>query len=236
MISMLLSLFSQCEITGDNSLSDKGPAADAAQSVLPQSDKVSVIGADSAEDTGDDVIPVAADIQDTSKTRREIYDEFIRANKDLFTEDTQKIINRRFKEVKQIQEALVAAKAQIQSLSEKLNAKKPCPPDNDFLASHPDFSLEKELENEVFNVLYNNGIPFDIAYSTSHAGEYTEQAVNDAIKATLDSVRARGTRLREAAASASLGTGLRRDVSKLTKNERADMARRAMAGEEIKLY
>ena len=45
-----------------------------------------------------DTSPVAGEVSDTSRTRREIYDEFIRANKDFFTEDTQKIISLRVKE------------------------------------------------------------------------------------------------------------------------------------------
>ncbi|MBQ4137675.1 MAG: hypothetical protein IJD67_06150, partial [Clostridia bacterium] len=182
-------------------------------------------------DTGESITPVAAESQGELKSRREIYNEFIRAHKDLFAEDTQKIINRRFKELKELKEALAEANNEIGILRDQLKGKTPCPPDAGFLASHPDFSLEHELEDEVFYALYHSGLPFDKVYKAAHC----EQLAEYAAKAMLDSIYARGVRSRESAASAYPGCGLKRDVSRLTKNERADMARRAMAGEQIKL-
>ena len=83
----------------------------------------------------------------------------------------------------------------------------------------------------MFSALYNSGIDLDKVYKAAHGDELADAAA----KATLDNIHARGIRSRESAASASLGCGLKRDISRLTKNERADMARRAMAGEHIML-
>ncbi|MBQ7821174.1 MAG: hypothetical protein IJ391_02705 [Clostridia bacterium] len=238
MIYDSLALFSESAPSGDEKDIPESYPADAAQTDAPELDQAVTEAAEAVTGTGGQVSPDAAEGQSLHKTRREVYDEFIRAHKDLFTEDTQKIISRRFKEVKETEEALLAARAEIKSLSDRLTETilTPCPPDADFLASHPDFSLERELENDIFRLLYNGGVAFDTAFAAAHADEITNAAVKEAVKATLDSIRSRGTRSRESAANASPGTSLRRDVSKLTKNERADIARRAMAGEEINFY
>ncbi|MBO7149247.1 MAG: hypothetical protein J6V93_05250 [Clostridia bacterium] len=232
MNKFVLTLFSQCEITGEEDTVIKSDPADAASVNDLNSDKTDSSQTEGESVTGANAAPAAAEGQGDLRSRRDIYNEFIRAHKDLYAEDTQKIINRRFKELKAIKEALEDAEAEIGILKEKLRGKTPCPPDADFLSSHPGFSLEEELENEVFAALYNSGIAFDKVYKASHSEELAEKAA----KAILDNIHARGIiRSRESAASASLGCGLKRDVSRLTKNERADMARRAMAGEKIRL-
>lgn len=242
MIYYSLLLFSDSEKTGEDTNITVSCDADAAQENRAENDETEPYSIAGGIGTGDKVTPDAAESQDSAKTRREVYNEFIRAHKDLFTEDTQRIISKRFKESKQTEEALRSAQAEIAELSQKLadSFGELCPPDEAFLADHPDFSLEKELSNKVFRLLYNAGIDCGAAYTAAHAEELIgaacesarESAHKEAVRAVLDDVRARGTRTREAAASLH-GTIIKRDVSGLSRNERAELARRAMAGEKI---
>ena len=207
-----LTLFSEGALTGENN--DTSAAA--------------------AQNSGEGIIPAAAETDDP-KTRRAIYDEFIEAHKDFYTEDTQKMINRRFKEVKATESALKTALEKLEAYEK--NRVTPIPPSDDFLASHPDFSLEHELENNTFRLLYEGGVPAADAYGAAHISELIESArkagAQDAVKATLDSVRARGVRVRESASEAYTGNLVKRDVTRLTRNERAELARRALSGENI---
>ncbi len=186
-------------------------------------------------DVTGDTAPVAGESNPSAKTRREIYDEFIRANKDFFTEDTQKIISLRVKETGKLKAELEEAGLTIKSLREELETKTRSikPPSEDFLASHPDFVLESELENETFKQIYESGVSVNAAFNAAHFDELIESAKREAVKATLDNIRARGSRTRESASSSAAGLNVKRDVSRLTKSEREQIARRVMAGEDI---
>ena len=228
-------LFSNSETSGDkiqgytmpaDAVQDSGKAKNESEGVatLP-----SLTGEITAPDAGENILP--------QKTRREIYDEFIKANKDFYVEDTQNIINRRFKEARETEVALENANSRIKELEEKLKKPDPLPPGDEFLKAHPDFDLTNELKNDIFRILYENGIDVSEAYNASHHNSLIEQAKStaheSAVKATLDSVRARGVRIHESAAMSNYGTTLSRDVSSLTRLERAEIARRVMAGESV---
>lgn len=227
------------EHTGEKTYESDQSAADAAQALSVEKERKGftgdalVVRTGEANDDSD-----AANKIDTSKKRRETYDKLIRAYKDLYVEDTQKMINRRFKEFKETKEALESARNEIDRLNEKLrSSSERIPPSEEFLLKHPDFSLEKELENESFSALYELGVSADSAFIAAHFDELVEiereKARNDAVKATLDSIRAKGTRTRESAALPSSGSVVKRNVSALSKSERAQIARRVMAGENI---
>jgi hypothetical protein len=187
------------------------------------------------DDVTGDTAPAAGEVTTAPKTRREIYDEFIRANKDFFTEDTQKIINLRVKETGKLKAELEEAGVTIKSLRDELESKTRSikPPSEDFLASHPDFVLESELENETFKQIYESGVSVSAAFNAAHFDELIESARHEAVKATLDNIRARGSRTRESASSSSASLNVKRDVSRLTRTEREQIARRVMAGEDI---
>ena len=151
------------------------------------------------------------------------------------TENFVNALNSKKKLIQKRKDAIVGAKSQLE-VYEK-NRVTPIPPSDDFLASHPDFSLEHELENNTFRLLYEGGVPAADAYGAAHISELIESArkagAADAVKATLDSVRARGVRVRESASEAYTGNLVKRDVTRLTRNERAELARRALSGENI---
>ncbi len=210
-----LALFSDSAQTGENLSNEE--AADAVR-----------------QNTGEGDSPAAEEALNT-RTRREIYDEFIRANKDFYTDDTQKLINRRFKEAKATENALKAAYLKLEELEK--NKVTPIPPSDDFLQAHPEFTLEKELENDTFRLLYEGGLDTDVAYNAAHLNEIIENVRKEAESATMklciDNVIARGVRVRESAAVSTYNPGIKRDVSKLTKSERALLARRVASGENI---
>ncbi len=165
--------------------------------------------------------------------RRKAYDEFILANKDFYTEDTGRMINRRFREAKLTEERLAAANAEL----EKYKSRTPSEPSAEFLGAHPDFELDRELENDDFRHLCECGIDTELAYAVVHFDELRRtaqlEAEKAAIKAASDTLRARGGRIREGASYPGTGAALRTDPSKLTKAERASLARRAELGESI---
>ncbi|MBE6606239.1 MAG: hypothetical protein E7635_04295 [Ruminococcaceae bacterium] len=236
MIYSLLTLFSNNVNTGESTnVNNDTAAADAAQTHDGINDEVNAEMP--GTDTGENEIPDTAEGQMPAKTRREIYDEFIRAHKDLYAEDTQRIINRRFKEVKETEAALVAARERISELEAIQVQKTPCPPGEDFILAHPDFDLERELKNDTFKVLYNAGIDPALAYDTAHLDEIIatakEGAHREAVRATFESVKARGVRIQESASASHSGISIKRDVSKLSRAERAEIARRVMAGEKV---
>ena len=227
----LLTLFSEQISAGDKEV----PAVAAPEKSI----EVPVSACDTA-DTGA-MAPAAGENKNASKSRREIYDEFIRANKDFYAEDTQKIISLRLKEAKDMKEALKCADEKIKSLEYELESGKRQvqAPDSDFISKHPDFNLQSELENETFKQLYENGVSVSTASHAAHFDQLLENAAaaarKEAVKAAFDTVRAKGVRIREAASSGASGLNIRHDVSRLTKKQRAEIARRVIAGEDIVL-
>lgn len=107
-------------------------------------------------------------------------------------------------------------------------------------AVYPDFDLSKELENPDFRALVSSknpeyAISMIQAYRMIHFDELSAQAADSAAKAVTDSVAQRKARPSENGLGTSSGVAMGRDVSRLTKKERADIARRAMRGETITL-
>ena len=105
-------------------------------------------------------------------------------------------------------------------------------------AMYPDFDFDIELGNAQFASLLKAGVPVTHAYQVVHmddiiggAMHYTAQQV---AKATTDSIRARGMRPAENGSAAAAPANVKSDVSKLTKADRAEIARRASRGEKIR--
>ncbi|MBQ9413114.1 MAG: hypothetical protein IJU29_08485 [Oscillospiraceae bacterium] len=102
---------------------------------------------------------------------------------------------------------------------------------------YPDFDLEKETEDRDFLALLLGGVPVELAYRAMHLDDLIGQAERRASKQAedrvADAVRARGSRPRAAGAGQTGAFTLRGDVSRLTKAQRADIAKRVMQGETI---
>lgn len=107
----------------------------------------------------------------------------------------------------------------------------------ELMATYPDFNLEQEFENPHFQSLIQAGVPVRTAYEVTHMDDIkngiayhtaknVEQKVTNTIKSKSQRPRENGTR-------SQTGITIKSDVSKLTKEDRAEIARRVSRGEVI---
>ena len=103
---------------------------------------------------------------------------------------------------------------------------------------YPGFNFETEAANPTFIKLLQSGIDVKTAFEVVHNDEIVNGAIRvtaDAVKKQVaDNIRARGTRPSEAGARSTAATLVKSDPSKFTKEDRAEIARRARRGEVIK--
>lgn len=249
-----------------------------------------------------DAAAATADNSATSNTleeKRKAYDELINGEyKEFYTRDTQNLINRRFKETKNLekqvadsqpvidmlmqrygvqdtkalqdalesdsaywQEAADEAgmsvsqymefqklqrenRALLQAQEDAVNQEKA----NQQLAqwtmeaqqlkqSYPQFDLEVEAQNPDFVRLLQSGTPMEHAYKVIHLNEIlsNERTTTAAFteKQVMDNVRARGSRPSEAGLNSNNGITYKSDVSKFSKQDVLEIAKRAKRGEKI---
>ena len=105
-------------------------------------------------------------------------------------------------------------------------------------AVYPDFNLENELENPQFRALITTKNPqYQIsmreAYRLIHHEELVKAAEAVAAEKLSKSVNARAARPSENGLGNQSGIVVKNDVSKLTKKDRADIAKRVARGEVI---
>ena len=237
----------------------------------------------------------------SDEDRRREYDRLISGEyKDFYTEDTQRMINRRFKETKNLQARLdeaqplldmlyqrykvadgdtkglmsalenddaywseaadeagltveqykqfqkmerenralreaqarrttdARAQAQLQHWYQEADALK---------QMFPKFSLEAEAQNPEFISMLKAGVPMEHAYKTIHYNELVNDAMataaNNTEKKVVSNIRAKGSRPIENGTAAQSAFTIKDDVSKLSKKDRAEIARRAARGEKI---
>ena len=142
----------------------------------------------------EDAVPVG----ESGREEREQYEQLIKSRfKDFYAEDTQRLINRRFRKYK-IMEARY--KLMEESLAEK----------------------DAELEARSAK----------IAELDSLLRSETERVIRETEERILNDIRTKKLRPEENGA-VSRKEGSRLDVSKLTKNERSALAKRAANGEKI---
>ena len=103
--------------------------------------------------------------------------------------------------------------------------------------SYPSFDLQREAQNPEFLRLLQSGVPVDHAFQVIHMDEIMQGVAANTAKAAerqiTANIRARGSRPAEAGASGKASFTVKNDVSKLSKKDRAEIARRAMRGEKI---
>lgn len=104
---------------------------------------------------------------------------------------------------------------------------------------YPTFDFDTESQNAQFMHLLTSGVGVRTAYEVIHNDEIISGAMQFATqktqKQTVDNIRARGMRPDEGGLGTHPAGEGQLDVSKLTKQQRADMARRALRGEKITL-
>lgn len=246
-----------------------------------------------------------AEVKTTSNTldeRRKAYHDLINGEyKDLYTADTQRIINQRFKDAKQTESALQAQQPVIDLLMERYKItdgditklktavegdkaywaeaaeENGMTPDaymefakmrreneafkqaeaqarqkqnaenqlrqwfesgEELKAIYPDFDLNTECANPRFLALLKAGIPVKDAYEVIHMdvimGAMQQQTMQRTEERVVQNIRARGARPSENGASSQSAFTVKDDVSKLSRKDRAEIARRAARGETIR--
>ena len=98
---------------------------------------------------------------------------------------------------------------------------------------YPGFNLEAELENPEFGKLLKKSIPMEHAYKLLHHDELIKAAETEAAEKFSKSVSQRTQRPDENGLGNQNNVSMANDVHKLTKKERAELAKRAARGEKI---
>ncbi len=100
---------------------------------------------------------------------------------------------------------------------------------------YPDFDLMAEMRNPQFASLLRSGIPVRHAYEVIHMEDIKAGVARRTAQATekkvVDAIRAKGARPPENGTSAQSAFTVKDDVSKLTRKERAEIARRVQLGD-----
>lgn len=102
---------------------------------------------------------------------------------------------------------------------------------------YPHFDLGTEMQDRQFMSMLKSGVPVRTAYEVRHMEEIKKAVEQSAAKATekqvVDTIRAKGMRPAENGTAAQSGFTVKDDVSKLSKKDRAEIARRVARGEKI---
>ena len=102
---------------------------------------------------------------------------------------------------------------------------------------YPDFDLNRESENPKFVALLKSGVDLKTAYEVVHHNDIMSKLVNDTAretqKRTAESMRSVKSRPVENGSNDLSAAILKSDVSKLTPEQRAEIAKRVARGENI---
>lgn len=121
-----------------------------------------------------------------------------------------------------------ARRAFLRSRSEKWRAQA-----EETKKAYPDFDFEVQLENAEFCRLLKAGVSVKNAYEVVNINAILDKNSKNAEKMVVDSIRSKGNRPVENGSAPTGGILLSSDISKLTKKERAELAKRAAKGEKI---
>ena len=104
----------------------------------------------------------------------------------------------------------------------------------------PGFDLHAALADASFCAMLRAGVPLENAYFALHADELLRSAVcrasRQAETRVAEHIRVRGARPGENGLGSGGGILVRPDVSRMSRADRADIARRAARGEHVKLH
>ena len=98
---------------------------------------------------------------------------------------------------------------------------------------YPDFNFEEEIRNPEFTRLLRAGVKVKDAYEVINIDSIIDRSSKNAEKKVVDSIRAKASRPTENGSEGTSGIILSGNASKLTKKERAELAKRAAKGERI---
>lgn len=108
----------------------------------------------------------------------------------------------------------------------------------DVKAIYPDFDLDTELLNPNFSGLLSQKNPqyqmsMKQIYEVCHLDDIKQQTAQQTERNVVSNIRAKGQRPQEGAMMSQSASIVKDDVSKLTKKDRAEIARRVSRGEHI---
>ena len=249
---------------------------------------------DPAEGEGKDTAPGTLD---EKEAKRKAFRDLVQGEyKDEYTEETQRIIDRRFKEAKQMEARLAAAQPLLDLLSQRYSIT-----DGDIVkltgavegdaalwqqaseeagmtpdqyrelvqlramrdradaaerqsitrqlanqkmrqwqseaealqAKYPNFNLGAELQNQQFVNMLKANTPMEHAYRVLHFDELLAEAQQQTERKITSNIRAKGARPAENGKTPQSASIVKDDVTKLTKKDRAEIARLAAQGKII---
>lgn len=247
--------------------------------------------------------PGVTTTSDTLEARRKAFQDLVNSEeyKDIYTEETQRIINRRFRETQNLEQQVARNQPLIDMLMQRYKisdgdiGKLTAAIENDdaywseaaeeagmsveqykqfqklqrenaalmrdqqqrrsqqaaqqqlqkwygeaeqVKGVYPSFDLNAEVKNQQFLSMLKSGVPMQHAYEVVHLDEIKAGVAKMQAKATerqvVDGIRAKGARPQENGTTSQSAFTVKDDVSKLTKSERAEIARRVARGEIIK--
>ena len=101
----------------------------------------------------------------------------------------------------------------------------------------PTFDLQNEIQNPRFLSMLRSGVDVETAFKAAHMDEIMTDAMRmtqqETEKKVTDGIRAKGNRPLENGSGRRSAFTVKSDVTKLTKEDRAEIARRAAGGEHI---
>lgn len=247
--------------------------------------------------------PGVTTTSDTLEARRKAFQDLVNSEeyKDIYTEETQRIINRRFRETQNLEQQVARNQPLIDMLMQRYKisdgdiGKLTAAIENDdaywseaaeeagmsveqykqfqklqrenaalmrdqqqrrsqqaaqqqlqkwygeaekVKGVYPSFDLNAEVKNRQFISMLKSGVPMQHAYEVVHLDDIKAGVAKMQAKATerqvVDGIRAKGARPQENGTTSQSAFTVKDDVSKLTKSERAEIARRVARGEIIK--
>lgn len=145
---------------------------------------------------------------------------------------------KQFQKMKRENEAFHAAqRGRQQQEAQQQQAQKWYQEAQEVKAKFPKFDLSTELQNPNFTAMLRAGTPVEHAYKVLHFDELMDNAMQvtaaNTEKRVVGNVRARGNRPAENGTAAQSAFTIKDDVSKLSKKDRAEVARQAMRGAKI---
>jgi len=99
---------------------------------------------------------------------------------------------------------------------------------------YPNFDFRTELQNENFMSLLRAGVSVEAAYQVCHMDEIIAGTAKQAQQNVVENIKTKGNRPQESAAKGTRGIIIKSDNRNLTREDRAEIARRVMRGEEIR--
>ena len=145
---------------------------------------------------------------------------------------------KQFQQMKRENAALLAAqKGRQQQEAVQQQAQKWYQEAREVKAKFPNFDLTNELKDPHFAAMLRAGTPVEHAYKVRHFDELMDNAMQMTAATTekrvVGNVRARGSRPAENGTTSQSAFTIKDDVSKLSKKDRAEVARQAMRGKKI---